>query len=61
MSCSENDLKKLISHRKNNHEDGFFKKYEKIVEIINVSLQNSAIKVLMHFGTPSTNALLLGM
>jgi hypothetical protein len=49
VSCSGNNLKKLISHMKNIHEDEFLKKYKRIVEITKVSVQNSAIKALMYF------------
>ena len=31
------------------HEDGFLKKYRRIVKITKVSMQNSAIKALMYF------------
>jgi len=37
---SKNDLKKLISHMKSIHENEFLKKYERIVEITKVSVQN---------------------
>jgi hypothetical protein len=43
MSCSENDLKKLISRMKNIHKYGFLKKYKRIMEITKVSMQNSEI------------------
>jgi len=52
VSCSRNDLKKLISYMKSIYEDWFFKIYERIVEIIKVSVHNSIIKALMHFWDP---------
>jgi hypothetical protein len=49
VSCFGNDLKRLISHMKSIRKDDFLKKYGRIVEITKVSMQNSAIKALMHF------------
>jgi hypothetical protein len=61
MSCSGNDLKKLISHMKSIREDGFLKKYERMVEITKVSMQNSITKALIIFRTTSTGVSLLEM
>ena len=49
VSCSGNDLKKLISHMKSIREDRFLKKYERMVEITKVSMHNSITKALIHF------------
>lgn len=52
MSCSRNDLNKLILYMKSIYEDWFYQIYERIVEIIKVFVHNSIIKDLMHFWDP---------
>jgi hypothetical protein len=52
VNCYRNDMKKLISHMKSIREDKFLNKYKRIVKIMKVSMQNSAIKALMHFYDP---------
>ena len=60
VSCIENDLKKLISHMKSIREDKFLKKYEKLVEITKVSVQNSPITSLMYFWDPKYQCFTFG-
>ena len=40
VSCSGNDMKKLISHMKSICEDKFLQKYNRIMENMKVSMQN---------------------
>jgi hypothetical protein len=53
MYGSGNDLKKLISHMKSINDDGFLKKYGRIVEITKVSMHNSTFLgprvLVLHF------------
>ena len=49
INCLGNDLMKLLSHIKSLNDDESLKTYRRIIEIIEIHVQNLVIKALIYF------------